>query len=325
MVGGGWRLAVGGWRRLVAVGGWRRLVAVGGWRRLVVGGWWSLGAVLSQKKMGSFRTALPISRPQYPQSTALAPDLRPHARALDGRVGRQVPGARLRVPAVAEGLGALEHPRHAAHRGDPDQPIGLPHVDEEEGRPRDDPEVVHARLQAGPPVPRAPRVVARVQVAVAAGAQAQVLVLAVPLGERAVADGARPRALGVEVADLELRREDVADRVLAEAAEVVEGPLGAARAEAVPQGGDQQQRAGGGEGEEGVPSGAGVHRQPEEAAQGPPEAARDVDVGHEEGQEVARARDVRGLGGGVDQPQDLEVEDDDAQEDAFDLGGPAQP
>ena len=44
---GGCRLAVGGWRRLVAVGsswqlvmgGWRRLAAVDGWRLVAVGGW----------------------------------------------------------------------------------------------------------------------------------------------------------------------------------------------------------------------------------------------------------------------------------------------
>ena len=45
---GGWRLAVGGWR-----------LAVGGWR-LAVGGPWGLclRAVLNQKKLGFFRTAL---------------------------------------------------------------------------------------------------------------------------------------------------------------------------------------------------------------------------------------------------------------------------
>ena len=103
MVGGDWRLAVGGWRRLAAVGGgwqlvmggwWRlaavdgsRLVAGGGWRRLVVGGWWrlavwwqlavrgwwSLGGVLKggplQKKSGPLRTALPLNSGMLPPPT----------------------------------------------------------------------------------------------------------------------------------------------------------------------------------------------------------------------------------------------------------------
>ena len=97
---GGWRLveiagrrlAVGGWRRLVAVdsswqlvmGGWWRLAAVDGWRLVAVGGWWwlavgswwrlavggswrlavggplgrSLRAVLNKKKSGPLWTAL---------------------------------------------------------------------------------------------------------------------------------------------------------------------------------------------------------------------------------------------------------------------------
>ena len=40
VVGGGWWLAVGGWRQLAVVGSWR-LVAAGGWSPLAVGGgWW---------------------------------------------------------------------------------------------------------------------------------------------------------------------------------------------------------------------------------------------------------------------------------------------
>ena len=66
MVIAGWRLAVGGWRRLAAVGGswqlvmggWWRLAAVDGWQRLAVGGWWRLAVG------GSWRLAVggPLGR-----------------------------------------------------------------------------------------------------------------------------------------------------------------------------------------------------------------------------------------------------------------------
>ena len=71
-VGGWWRLAAVGGRRLVGVGGWQRLAVGGGWRlvavggwRLAVGGWWSLGAVLNMngKKWGFLRTPLRIRGP----------------------------------------------------------------------------------------------------------------------------------------------------------------------------------------------------------------------------------------------------------------------
>ena len=65
-VDGWWRLAVGsGWR--LAVGGWQRL-AVGGWRLAAVGGWWSLGAILDNKKSGSLRTALRLTRQGQPET-----------------------------------------------------------------------------------------------------------------------------------------------------------------------------------------------------------------------------------------------------------------
>ena len=88
VVGGSWWLVIGGWWQLVVVGGWR-LVAAGGWRRLVVGGWWrlavggswrlavggplgrSLRAVLSKKKSGSLRTALPPT--PVPDATPVSP------------------------------------------------------------------------------------------------------------------------------------------------------------------------------------------------------------------------------------------------------------
>ena len=59
-------LAVGSWR--LAVGGGSRLVAVGGGWRLAVGGPWglSLRAVLSKKKIGFLRTALPFTRRWLP-------------------------------------------------------------------------------------------------------------------------------------------------------------------------------------------------------------------------------------------------------------------
>ena len=43
MVGGDWRLGVGGWRRLAAVCGWRLVVGGDWW--LAVGSWWRLAAV----------------------------------------------------------------------------------------------------------------------------------------------------------------------------------------------------------------------------------------------------------------------------------------
>ena len=46
-VGGSWQLVMGGWWRLAVVDGWRLVaVGVGGWRQLAVSVWWSLGAVL---------------------------------------------------------------------------------------------------------------------------------------------------------------------------------------------------------------------------------------------------------------------------------------
>ena len=63
VVGGGWWLVNGGWWRLAVVGHWR-LVAARGWRLVAAGGWWlvvpwggSLRAVLNKKKC-SQRTPL---------------------------------------------------------------------------------------------------------------------------------------------------------------------------------------------------------------------------------------------------------------------------
>ena len=95
MVGGGWWLAVGGWRRLAVVGSWR-LVAAGGWRRLAVDGSWRLAvggplgrflrAVLSKKKKKSGPLRTPLS------STMLVADdtvqcQRSHKSLLGGAPG----------------------------------------------------------------------------------------------------------------------------------------------------------------------------------------------------------------------------------------------
>ena len=65
VVGGGWWLVIGGWWRLAVVGSWR-LVAAGGWRRLVTGGWWRLvvGGWWQLAVDGSWRLAVggPLGR-----------------------------------------------------------------------------------------------------------------------------------------------------------------------------------------------------------------------------------------------------------------------